>query len=235
MTYYAPNIIQTMKIKNVNNLILGITGFCETFVPNSVYTQCIRWKRKPIWMPTAKSKVFRIPKKPVISVEEHLETQRLYNNYRTYITSLRAYLAKVAKENEVQFDQAAIEQAEEEDFQTCSAINDEWNAEVAKIREVRLANMREKRRESILQKLLQQEKQEEEQRNYIDEQIRQIKMEAVTFITAENVDAAIEECLTNIVDHNRALDLEGNWYDGEYSPKNVPPLEETQKPAIVEN
>ncbi|KAL6435161.1 hypothetical protein ACFW04_005329 [Cataglyphis niger] len=224
-----------MKIKNVNNLILGITGFCETFVPNSVYTQCIRWKRKPIWMPTAKSKVFRIPKKPVISVEEHLEIQRLYNNYRTYITSLRAYLAKVAKENEVQFDQAAIKQAEEEDFQTCSAINDEWNAEVAKIREVRLANMREKRKESILQKLLQQEKQEEERRNYIDEQIRQIKMEAVTFITAENVDAAIEECLTNIVDHNRALDLEGNWYDGEYPPKNVPPLEETQKPAIVEN
>ncbi|KAL6435162.1 hypothetical protein ACFW04_005329 [Cataglyphis niger] len=235
MTYYVPNIIQTMKIKNVNNLILGITGFCETFVPNSVYTQCIRWKRKPIWMPTAKSKVFRIPKKPVISVEEHLEIQRLYNNYRTYITSLRAYLAKVAKENEVQFDQAAIKQAEEEDFQTCSAINDEWNAEVAKIREVRLANMREKRKESILQKLLQQEKQEEERRNYIDEQIRQIKMEAVTFITAENVDAAIEECLTNIVDHNRALDLEGNWYDGEYPPKNVPPLEETQKPAIVEN
>lgn len=78
-----------MRIKNANNLILGITGFWENFVPNSVYTQCIRWKRKPIWMPTAKSKVFRIPKKPVIPVEEHLEIQRLYNNYRTYITSLR--------------------------------------------------------------------------------------------------------------------------------------------------
>lgn len=135
----------------------------------------------------------------------------------------------------MQCDRAAIEQAEEEDFQTCSAINDKWNAEVAKIREVRLANMREKRKESILQKLLQQEKQEEERKNYIDERIRQVKMEALTFITAENVDAAIEECLTNIVDHNRALDLEGNWYDGEYPPKNVPPLEETQKPAVVEN
>lgn len=87
--FAASNMIQTMRIKNANNVILGITGFCETFVPNSVYTQCIRWKRKPIWMPTAKSKVFRIPKKPVIPLEEQLETQRLYNNYRTYMTSLR--------------------------------------------------------------------------------------------------------------------------------------------------
>ncbi|XP_029660899.1 probable 28S ribosomal protein S26, mitochondrial [Formica exsecta] len=235
MTYYAPNMMQTMRIMNVNNLTIGVTGFCETFVPNSVYTQCVRWKRKPLWMPTAKSKVFRVPKKPVIPVEEHLEAQRLYNNYRTYITSLRAYLVQVAKENEVQYDHTVIEQAEKEDFQACSVINDEWNAEVAKIREDRLANMREKRKESILQKLLQQEKQEEERRNYIDEHIRKVKEESLTFITAENVDAAIEECLTNIIDYNRALDLKGNWYDGEYPPKSVPPLEETQKPAVVEN
>lgn len=145
----------------------------------------------------------------------------------------RAYLRQVAKENEVQFDEAVIKQTEEEDFQACSAINDYWNAEVAKTREVRLADMREKRKELILQKLLQEEKKEEQRKNYIDSQIRKAKQEATTFITAENVDAAIEECLANIVDHNRALDLEGNWYDGKYPP--VPPLEETQKPAVVEH
>lgn len=81
--------MQAMRIINVNTLMMGTVGLCETFVPNSVYTQCIRWKRKPIWLPTAKSKVFRVPKKPVISNEEKLELQRLYNNYRTYMTSFK--------------------------------------------------------------------------------------------------------------------------------------------------
>lgn len=84
-----------MRIINVNALTMGTTGLlCETFIPNSVYTQCIRWKRKPIWLPTAKSKVFRVPKRPVISIEEKLEIQRLYNNYRTYMTSFR-YIRKM--------------------------------------------------------------------------------------------------------------------------------------------
>ncbi|XP_072765343.1 small ribosomal subunit protein mS26 [Anoplolepis gracilipes] len=224
-------MMQAIRIMNTNTLTIGITGFCENFVPNSIYTQCVRWKRKPIWLPTAKSKVFRIPKRPDISIEEHQEIQHLYNSYRTYITSLRAYLKQVAKENEVQFDKVLINQAEEEDFQACNAINDEWNAEVAKTREVRLANMKEKRKAHILRKLLGEEKQKKTQRNIIDKRIRKAKEEAPTFITAENVDAAIEKCLTNIVDHNRALDLEGNWYDGKYPPV-PPPLEETQKPAV---
>lgn len=66
----------------------------------------------------------------------------------------------------------------------------------------------------------------------LNEWVRKIKKESDTFITAENVDAAIEECLTNIVNHNRALDLEGNWHEGKYPP--VPPIEEIQKSAAVE-
>lgn len=83
-----------MRIINANALTMGTAGLCETFVPNSVYTQCVRWKRKPIWMPTAKSKVFRVPKRPVIPIEEKLEFQRLYNNYRTYMTSFK-YVRKM--------------------------------------------------------------------------------------------------------------------------------------------
>lgn len=114
----------------------------------------------------------------------------------------------------------------------CSAINDEWNAEVGKKREIRLAEMREKRKNSILMSMLKKEQQFEIQKEKLNEQIRKIKKESVTFITAENVDAAIEECLANIVDYNRALDLEGNWHEGKYPP--VPPVEETQKSVAVE-
>jgi len=217
-----------MRIIKVNALTMSSSGFCETFVPNSIFTQCVRWKRKPIWLPTAKSKMFRVPKKPVIPIEERVELLRLHNNYKTYMASFRTYLKQIAKENEVQFDKTIIEQAEEEDFKRCSAINDEWNAEVAKIREIRLAEMREDRRNMIMQQLLKKEEQQKKRKEELNEYVKKAKKESVTFITAENVDAAIEECLTNVVNHNRALDLEGNWYEGKY-----PPVEETQKPVAV--
>jgi len=127
----------------------------------------------------------------------------------------------------------ASKQTEEEDFKACNAINDEWNAEVAKKREIKLAEMRENRQNVILERLLAQEQRHEMQKKMLNEQIKKTKEESVTFITAENVDAAIEECLTNIINYNRALDLEGNWHEGKYPP--IPPIEETQKkPAAVE-
>lgn len=90
----ALKTMQAMRIIKINTLTMGTAGLCETFVPNSVYTQCVRWKRKPIWLPPAKSKMFRIPKRPVIPEEDKLELQRLYNNYRTYMTSFR-YVRKI--------------------------------------------------------------------------------------------------------------------------------------------
>lgn len=221
-----------MRIVNVNALTMSTAGLCETFVPNSVFTQCIRWKRKPIWLPTAKSKVFRVPKRPVIPVEENDELLRLYNNYRTYMTSFKAHLRQIAKENEIQSDKMASEQPEEEDFKARNVINDEWNAKIAEEREARLALLREKRRNNVLQNMLEREQKQEALKAKFSELVRKAKEDSPTFITAENVDAAIEECLASVVNHNSALDLEGNWHEGKYPP--IPPVEETQKPAAVE-
>lgn len=132
----------------------------------------------------------------------------------------------------MQSDEGVSEQSEEEDFKVCNAINDEWNAEVAKIREIRLADQRAKRRDVILQHLLREEQMQEMKKEMLNEWVRKAKEDSVTFITAENVDAAIEECLTNVVNYNRALDLNGNWHEEKYPP--TPPAEETQKPATVE-
>ncbi|XP_012056865.1 PREDICTED: probable 28S ribosomal protein S26, mitochondrial [Atta cephalotes] len=223
--------MQTMRIINVNTLTMGTTGLCETFIPNSVYIQCVRWKRKPIWLPTAKSKVFRVPKRPVIPMEDYVELKRLYNNYRTYMTSFKAYIRQIVKENEMQFNETVVNKlTEEEDFKACNAINDEWNAEIAKMREIKLMEMRERRKNAILKNILRKEQNQEIKEMRLNEWVKKIKEESVTFITAENVDAAIEECLTNTVNHNRALDLEGNWHEGKYPPISpIPPVEETQR------
>jgi len=132
----------------------------------------------------------------------------------------------------MQFNETVMKQIEGEDFKACSAINDQWNAEVAKIRDIRLAQQKEMRRNAILQNLLKQEQQQQMVKEKLNEWVRKVKKESVTFITAETVDAAIEECLANVVDYNSALDLDGNWHKGIYPP--LPPVEDTQKPAVVE-
>ncbi|KAL6260760.1 hypothetical protein P5V15_008283 [Pogonomyrmex californicus] len=232
MTYYYGQTMQAMKMMNTNALSMGSARLCETFIPNSVYTQCVRWKRKPIWLPTAKTKMFRVPQKSVIPEEDYVELKRLYNNYRTYMTSFKIHLRKLAMENEIKSPKMNIKQVEEEDFKACSAINDEWNAEVAKIRDIRLEKMRENRKNAILQTLLRREQKYEMLTKKLEKRVIEAKEESATFITAENVDAAIEECLTKVVNHNCAIDLEGNWHKGKYPP--VPIIEETQKSTIVE-
>jgi len=44
--------------------------------------QSVRWRRKPRWLPTAPSKVFRVPERHVLPNDEKIEWQRLNNNYR---------------------------------------------------------------------------------------------------------------------------------------------------------
>jgi len=108
----------------------------------------------------------------------------------------------------------------------CSAINDEWNAEIAKQREIRIADMRMERKKDILQNLIKNEENKTKLMEKIDEHVRKVKREALTFITKENVDAAIEECLANVIDHNRALDSDGNWHVEKYLPTSS--IEEMQ-------
>lgn len=44
--------------------------------------QCVRWRRKPRWIPTAKSKMFRVPERKKEDPEERAELMRLHKNYK---------------------------------------------------------------------------------------------------------------------------------------------------------
>lgn len=71
--------------KMMNNLIMT-----EWVGINAVNTQIVRWwKRKPMWLPPAKSKLFRIRQRVSVPPDEAAENRRLNNNYNTYRNSLR--------------------------------------------------------------------------------------------------------------------------------------------------
>lgn len=78
-------------LRLANNL-KNLTLQTQELSPNYTNLQILRWRRKPRWLPVAKSKIFRIPKRPETPLEETLELQRLYNNYRTQMKSIRRHL-----------------------------------------------------------------------------------------------------------------------------------------------
>lgn len=209
-------MLRTKQISGFCSLTLGSLVKCEQLEPNKLYTQCIRWKRKPIWLPTAKSKIFRVPKRPQIPQEEQLELQRLNNNYRTYMKSLKQYFENEYKKTQIQFNEEVINKAAEKDFIECSLINDEWNKRIAREREIRLDTQREAKKKLILEKLINKEKRDIVIKEQITAHIKKLKDEAPTFITMANIDKAIEEALVNIVNHDFAIDMEGNLYTGKY-------------------
>lgn len=122
------------------------------------------------------------------------------------------------KENEKNMSKVSVLHKSPEQIQAewdeCVAKNEQWNAEVAQIRAVRLEKEAEEQREYVLQKLTEKEQRMEEWRGKIRATIEEQKKQMDTFITEENIDKAIEHALANPSDYNFAIDLDGNLYRG---------------------
>ncbi|EDW70690.1 small ribosomal subunit protein mS26 [Drosophila virilis] len=200
---------------------------CQLFNPSTVAAaktgsnnfalEFVRWRRKPRWLPVAKSKVFRVPERKKQSEEERTELMRLHNNYKTQLRSVRQYLREeVVRQQETSTADHIVftPEQEEAEFQRCLEVNAAWNAQIAKEREVRLAKEREEKVAYIQERIEAGKLRAEEQRERADQRIRHEIEQSKTFITRDNLDAAIETALANPVDHNYALDLEGNMLRG---------------------
>lgn len=213
-------MIRTPIAFSVNALTVRNLNAYDHLISYGPHIQCVRWKRKPIWLPTAKTKIFRVPTRPVIPEEDTLELKRLYNNYRTLMKSLKSFFIEKEKVRAVSMDEDVVKANAEKDFEICSYMNDKWNLHVAALRDKRLAEERENRKQVIATKV--QEKKERDLRiqEQVDLEIRTVKELAPTFITSENIDEAILRALENVVDHNAAIDTHGNVYKEE--PKQVP-------------
>ncbi|KAJ8686318.1 hypothetical protein QAD02_022112 [Eretmocerus hayati] len=204
--------MQFAKLIGRSPLVASHAHPCTCFNPNPIQHQSLRWKRKPIWLPTAKTKVFRVPVRPKLPVDEALEIQRLYNNYRTYMKSLRHYFYELAKQQEIQLDESVLEKEEKDDFIRCFEINKSWNEKIAAERIVYQEKQREEQIAKIAENIQLKKKKDEEKRAMVDAKVREAKLISSTFITRENIDQAIEDALANVVSYNKALTPDGQWY-----------------------
>ncbi|CAO1411510.1 unnamed protein product [Diamesa serratosioi] len=196
---------------------------------SSVCVQCVRWRRKPRWIPVAKSRVFKVPEKTKVPEDERVELLRLHNNYKTQMRSLRAFFREeVEQKKAVTSDDHIVVSAEQEEaeFQRMKSINDEWNMEITKIRDARLAKEYEERREFIAERVELKIARDQEQYEKIEQRVRNEKENSKSFITRDNIDQAIEFALANPVDYNFSIDLQGNIYNATSEKGNVVKSEE---------
>uniref|UniRef100_A0A1A9X0Z4 Small ribosomal subunit protein mS26 n=1 Tax=Glossina brevipalpis TaxID=37001 RepID=A0A1A9X0Z4_9MUSC len=221
----------------LHNILFQHLNVGNKTVGNSCVLEFVRWRRKPRWLPVAKSKMFRIPQHKPQSLEEKTELLRLHNNYRTQMRSLRRYLIeenqRIAETTTTDHFVLTAEQ-EEEEFHRCLQENEKWNKEINTIRELRLAKEREERKIYVEEKLQLAEERKEEHMQRIESLVRKEKELSKTFITREKLDEAIEYALANPVDYNFALDIQGNMYRGRTNiPTNAEPVKTIQQHSAV--
>lgn len=149
---------------------------------------------------------------------ERAELMRLHANYKTQLRAVRGFLMADtnAREATSTADHLIIspEQMEEE-FRQCSEVNDKWNAEIAQVRNQRLAIEREAQRELILQRLDALKDRTASRRVSAEELVRLEKERVKSLITPANIDQAIEAALAETKDYNFAIDLSGKIYRSE--------------------
>lgn len=108
--------------------------------PCPLIAQIAEYHRKPRWLPVAKSKIYRIPKRPEISEEERLELLRINNNYKTQMRAIRRfYHEEMIKEKSSleSADSEMSQKVEADEWEKCVKINEQWNKQVAAEREER--------------------------------------------------------------------------------------------------
>ncbi|XP_051162954.1 probable 28S ribosomal protein S26, mitochondrial [Leptopilina boulardi] len=171
------------------------------------------WKRKPIWLPMAKSKLFKIPPRPVVPPEESEEIKRMFNHYRTTVNSLRKYFINISDENKIELNSALMEKAKEDDFLACSKINDEWNKKISIERDERLNNEMELKKQKILSAIEKNKQRKALNLKIAEEEIKKAKELIPTLITNDNIDEAIEKLLKDTVNYNYAIDIDGKKYN----------------------
>lgn len=173
--------------------------------------------RKPAFLGMAKSKWFRIPSRPEHDPDELKEIVRISNQYRTYQRSLSLYFKAVNESRAVGSTSATKTiEIEEAEWQESLIRIKQWNEEISSQRNLRIESQRKEKEAEIKQRLLEEERLRQEKLKEIEALVRKEKTLSSSYITPENIDAAIAKSLENVVDFNFAINNRGQKFVGRY-------------------
>ncbi|NWI64782.1 RT26 protein, partial [Todus mexicanus] len=167
--------------------------------------------RKTRHDPPAKSKASRLKLPPPVDPEELLVVTERYRQHRLVLGALRAeFRAEVLRKKREELLDTEDSAELREEHQRLMAWNREENARQRERREERLRKEEEERKRLKLQIEEERARKVEAFLKEKEKEVLQLQEEAKTFITPENLEARIEECLNNPPrNYNFAIDKEG--------------------------
>ncbi|XP_004323698.1 small ribosomal subunit protein mS26 [Delphinus delphis] len=169
--------------------------------------------RKTRHDPPAKSKVGRVATPPAVDPAEFFVLTERYRQYRQTVRALRLeFVSEVRKKvhearTGVLAERKALEDAAE--HRELMA----WNqAENQRLRELRMARLRQEAREQERRQAEEEARQAREAQAWVqlkEREVLQLQEEAKNFITRENLEARVEEALDSPKSYNWAITREG--------------------------
>jgi hypothetical protein len=175
-------------------------------------------------MPTAPSKLFRIPEHTFYDEEECKQIRKLQVAYDAQMCSIHKYMEK---EFYIPATQAGglpaefVEQEREEDKRIYEE-NDRVNAQVAKRREAHFNSMVKDLEERVMEEKMAKEETLIEAAEKVDDYIRRHKSDPNSFITPENFDTMIERIIDHPVSYEFYIDHQGRKYGLDSTSKKKP-------------
>lgn len=174
----------------------------------------VRYARKPIWMATAPSKLFRIPENTFYSPEEVEQIQILDRAHKNQIRSLMEFfkvefyipatqlggLPKEFVELEAKEDEKLIEE------------NDRINAQIAKQREEYFSKMIQDLEDKVMEAKLDKEEELAEIGKRIDDYIKVQVSDPNNFVTPDNLDQMLEKAIESPTTYEFFIDKSGKRY-----------------------
>ncbi|XP_034261010.1 small ribosomal subunit protein mS26 [Pantherophis guttatus] len=169
--------------------------------------------RKTRFDPPAKSKADRIKVPPPVDPAELLVILDRYEQYRRVVSALRFEMKEEVqfKSYDLKYGETAKlrKKAEDDEHQRLMALND---AENKRLLERRLERLRKAELLEKSRKLESDQHREVFQEEFLkkkEEEVLQLQEESQNFITLENLDQRIEECLNKTQNYNFAIDKDG--------------------------
>ncbi|XP_035224180.1 probable 28S ribosomal protein S26, mitochondrial [Stegodyphus dumicola] len=178
-------------------------------------TTQLRWKkipiRKPMWLPTAPSKLYRIPEHPYVPPDEKELIAELLEEYYCKVESLRQlFQAEVKQKDEDEGNTLEQQQKDEAEFRLLLEENKKENERIRAIREETSERLFQEKQLELLQ--LEEERKLEEQRikERVEDIVRKEKEMSAFYINYDNLDTAIEQAMDNPVNVNFAITPAGD-------------------------
>ncbi|ODN03935.1 putative 28S ribosomal protein S26, mitochondrial [Orchesella cincta] len=215
---------------SLGRIILSNKGFR---LRSCVEYQSVRNHKKPIWVPIAKSKMY----KNIVDIPppkmEFEEMTALQESYTLYNRSLWKFQDGITRELEAQQQKEAIQVSEDVELERIFKMNDVENENVRKNREESLLKEWEEVEKEILQMRKQKEEEElqtlEKTEEFLESEMKRLE----GAIKPEDVDELIEKALGAVWDYNFAIDKTGRISQGRHNSVAVADISIPAEPLVT--